>query len=107
MPDMMTAKTGLVNQAVPQGKTGKLEGQAPVDKEGKLKKTCADFESILVYYMFKAMRQSIPKSGYLKDSPGKDTYNMMLDQKIAEELANKGKGAGLQDALLKQLNNRL
>jgi Rod binding domain-containing protein len=32
---------------------------------------------------------------------------MMLDQKIAEELANKGKGAGLQDTLFKQLNNRL
>jgi flagellar protein FlgJ len=84
-----------------------VAGQAPVDKEGKLKKTCADFESILVYYMFKAMRQSIPKSGYLKESPGKDTYNMMFDQKIAEELANKGRGAGLQDALLKQLNSRL
>jgi peptidoglycan hydrolase FlgJ len=107
MPDMMTAKTGLVNQSIPQKGTRKLEGQAPVDKEGKLKKTCADFESILVYYMFKAMRQSIPKSGYLKESSGKDTYNMMLDQKIAEELANKGKGAGLQNTLFEQLRNRL
>jgi peptidoglycan hydrolase FlgJ len=107
MPDMMTSKIGLVNQTIPQKSAGTLAGEAPVDKEGKLKKTCADFESILVYYMFKAMRQSIPKTGYLKESPGKDTYNMMLDQKIAEELANKGKGAGLQDALFKQLNNRL
>jgi peptidoglycan hydrolase FlgJ len=107
MPDMMTAKTGLVTQAMPQKGTGKLEGQASVDKEGKLKKTCADFESILVYYMFKAMRQSIPKSGYLKQSPGKDTYSMLLDQKVAEELANKGKGAGLQNTLFEQLNNRL
>ena len=107
MPDMMTGKTGLVKQAIPQKSTVRLEGQAPADKEDKLKKACADFESILVYYMFKAMRQSIPKSGYLKQSTGKDTYNMMLDQKIAEELANKGKGAGLQDTLFKQLNNRL
>ena len=107
MPDMMTAKTGLANQAIPQKGIEKLEGQSPVDEGEKLKKTCADFESILVYYMFKAMRQSIPKSGYLNESPGKDTYNMMLDQKIAEELANKGKGAGLQDTLFKQLKNRL
>jgi flagellar protein FlgJ len=107
MPDIMTAKTGLVNQAIPQKSTGRLEGQAPVDKEGKLKKACAAFESILIYYMFKAMRQSIPKSGFLKQSPGKDTYSMMLDQKIAEELANKGKGAGLQNTLFEQLNNRL
>jgi flagellar protein FlgJ len=107
MSDMMTATIGLVNQTRPQKNTGRLEGQAPVDKEGKLKKTCADFESILIYYMFKSMRQSIPKSGYFKQSPGKDTYNMMLDQKIAEELANKGKGAGLQNTLFEQLNNRL
>lgn len=107
MPDMTTAKTGLMNQSMPQRGMGKLEGQVPVDKEGKLKKTCADFESILVYYMFKAMRQSIPKSGYLKESPGKDAYNMMLDQKVAEELANKGKGAGLQNALFEQLKNSL
>lgn len=107
MTDMVTAKTGLVDQAIPRKGTEKLEGQTPADQEEKLKKTCADFESILVYYMFKAMRQSIPKSGYLKESPGKDTYNMMLDQKIAEELANKGKGAGLQNTLFEQLNNRL
>jgi flagellar protein FlgJ len=107
MSDMMTATIGLVNQTRPQKNTGRLEGQAPVDKEGKLKKTCADFEYILIYYMFKSMRQSIPKSGYFKQSPGKDTYNMMLDQKIAEELANKGKGAGLQNTLFEQLNNRL
>jgi peptidoglycan hydrolase FlgJ len=107
MPDMMTAETGPVNQAIPQKSTWRVARQAPVDKGGKLKKTCADFESILVYYMFKAMRQSIPKSGYLKDSPGKDTYNMMFDQKIAEEMSNKGKGAGLQNALFKQLNSHL
>ena len=107
MPDMMTAKTELVNQAIPQKSTGRLEGQAPVDKEGKLKKACADFESVLIYYMFKSMRQSIPKSGFLKQSPGKDTYSMMFDQKIAEELANKGKGAGIQNTLFEQLNNRL
>ena len=107
MPDIMTAKTELMNQAIPEKSTGRLEGKAPVDKEGKLKKACADFESVLIYYMFKSMRQSIPKSGYLKQSPGKDTYSMLLDQKVAEELANKGKGAGLQNTLFEQLNNRL
>jgi flagellar protein FlgJ len=95
MPDIMTAKTELVNQAI-QKSTGRLEGKA-----------CADFESVLIYYMFKSMRQSIPKSGFLKQSPGKDTYSMMFDQKIAEELANKGKGAGLQNTLFEQLNKRL
>ena len=74
------------------------------EKEKKLRKTCADFESIFTYYMFKTMRQSIPDSGYFKKSPGKDAYNMLFDQKVAEEMSNKGKGAGLQQTLYNQLN---
>jgi flagellar protein FlgJ len=107
MPDMMKAKTELVNQAIPQRSAGSLDGQAPVVKEENLKKACATFESIFTYYMFKTMRQSMPKSDYFKQSPGKDTFYMLFDQKVAEEMSNKGKGAGLQDTLFEQLKNRL
>jgi flagellar protein FlgJ len=75
-------------------------------KENKLKKTCADFESIFLYYMFKGMRQTIPRSGFLKQSPGKDSYNMIFDQKVAEEMANKESGVGLKQILFEQLNSR-
>jgi Rod binding domain-containing protein len=37
---------------------------------------------------------------------GKDTYEMMMDQKISEELARKG-GLGLQGVLFNQLNGQL
>ena len=49
----------------------------------------------------------MPKSDYFKQSPGKDTFYMLFDQKVAEEMSNKGKGAGLQDTLFEQLKNRL
>ncbi|TSA46784.1 MAG: hypothetical protein D4R56_03230 [Deltaproteobacteria bacterium] len=75
-------------------------------KEKKLKKACADFEAMLVFQLIKIMRQSAPRNGFLKPSQGQQTYEMMLDQKIAEELANKGGGLGLQKMLYNQMMQR-
>lgn len=75
-------------------------------REKKLKKACADFESMLVFQLLKTMRQTVPKSGLLKPSQGKETYEMMLDQKIADDLANKGQGLGLQKMLYNQISQQ-
>jgi flagellar protein FlgJ len=75
-------------------------------KEKKLKKVCADFESMLVYQLLKSMRQTVPKSGFLSGSHGKDTYEMMLDQKVADAMAAKGDGLGIQKILYNQLKAR-
>jgi flagellar protein FlgJ len=72
-------------------------------RDKKLKKACADFEAMLVFQLLKTMRQSAPRNGFLKPSQGQQTYEMMLDQKIAEELANKGGGLGLQKMLYNQM----
>ena len=72
-------------------------------QDKKLKKACADFEAMLVFQLLKTMRQSVPKNGFLKPSQGQATYEMMLDQKIAEELANRGGGLGLQKMLYNQM----
>jgi peptidoglycan hydrolase FlgJ len=76
------------------------------EQEKKLKKACTDFESILVYQLLKTMRQTIPKGGLIGHSHGKDTYEMMFDQKIADELANKGKGLGLKTMLYNQISKQ-
>ena len=78
-----------------------------VEREKKLKKICADFESVLAYQMLKTMRQTIPKGGVLGGSHGKETYEMMLDQKMADELATKGQGLGLQKMLYNQLTRQI
>jgi peptidoglycan hydrolase FlgJ len=79
---------------------------ADPEKDKKLKKACADFEAMLVFQLLKTMRQTIPKNGYLKPSQGQQTYEMMLDQKIATDLAHKGEGLGLQKMLYNQLNQQ-
>ncbi|MGO9137377.1 MAG: rod-binding protein [Syntrophales bacterium] len=105
MADVATVKAQTTSQEILQKRIGAVESEDALKKEEKLKKACANFESILTYYMFKTMRQSIPQNGYFKQNPGKDTYYMLFDQKVAEEMSNKGKGAGLQQALFNQLSN--
>ena len=69
----------------------------------KLKKACADFESLFIYQLLKTMRQTVPKSQTGFGSFAKDTYTMMMDQKLAEKIAAEGEGVGLQKVLYDQL----
>lgn len=86
--------------------TGSIAEKQAAEKEKKLKKACADFESILVYYLFKSMRKTVPASGLLDKSAGKDTYTMMMDQKVAEDVATRGDGLGIQKVLFRQLSGQ-
>ena len=67
----------------------------------KIKKTCADFEAIFTYELIKSMRRSIPeqKTGM---NFGKESYTMIIDQKLAENISNNGNGLGLQKMLFDQ-----
>jgi len=69
----------------------------------KIKKACQDFESIFTYQLLKTMRQTVPKGSVMGNSSGKDTYYMLMDQKVAEDLSRKGNGLGLQKMLYEQL----
>lgn len=69
----------------------------------KIKKACQEFETVFTYFLLKNMRQTIPKSQNSVASTGKDTYNMIMDQKIAEDFSRKGNGLGLQKVLFEQM----
>jgi len=87
------------------GQTAAAPGKGAGGEDDKLRKACASFESFMIYYMLKTMRQSVPQGGLFGNMPGKDTFNMMLDQKIAEKAAErKGGGLGLQKVLYDQLS---
>lgn len=89
--------------------TGKPSSGQTMDpeREKKLKKVCADFESMLTYQLLKTMRQTIPKGGFIGPSHGKETYEMLMDQKIANDLAQKGQGLGLQKMLYNQMTQQI
>jgi len=77
------------------------------EQEKQLRKSCADFEAIFTYYLFKSMRDTVPSSGLTDRFPGKETYNMMMDQKVAEELSKRGNGLGLKEMLYRQLAGKV
>jgi flagellar protein FlgJ len=96
---------------------GELKGLAPrvtrggtdpalkkKEEDKKLNKACAQFEAFFVYYMLKTMRESIPKSGLMGNFAGRDSYNMMLDQQVADKVASRGDGLGIRKMILNDLN---
>lgn len=99
MSEAINLNTQAIEQAMGAGITDKTRKE---DLQ-KIRKACKDFESIFTYYLFKTMRQTVPKNTLLGNMSGKDTYNMLMDQKVAEELSNKGGGLGLQKILFEQL----
>jgi len=82
--------------------------QSKERREKRLGKACADFESMFVFQLLQTMRKTIPKGGLFSDkSSWGSTYMLMFDQKVAEDLANRGGGIGLQKILFQQLANSL
>jgi peptidoglycan hydrolase FlgJ len=100
--------SGLDDAATLSAKKEDVQAPTPrsAAQERKLRQACRDFESIFLFNLFKEMRRAIPKSGLLPPSPGKETFQMMFDQKVAEDLSKQGEGIGLQKLLYEQLRRR-
>ncbi len=81
------------------------QAQSQEGRDLALKKAVTEFESLFIYQMLKAMRESIPKSGLLGNSREEEIYKSMLDQEMAKNLTGKG-GVGLSELLLKQLSSK-
>jgi flagellar protein FlgJ len=78
---------------------------APQTKSSsELKKACSEFESLFLYYLFKQMRTSIPKSGLISGGMAEAIYTSMLDYQLAKELSLKG-GIGLSSLLIDHLDS--
>ncbi|PKN10764.1 MAG: hypothetical protein CVU72_00080 [Deltaproteobacteria bacterium HGW-Deltaproteobacteria-7] len=97
--------TSPINNTTVQPQTTEKVTSARYSEEElkKLKKACADFESIFTYQLLKTMRKTIPENKNGLNNYGKGTYTMIIDQKLAENISAKGDGLGLQRVLYEQL----
>ena len=81
---------------------------APEDRKAKdlveLRKSCQEFESILVQEMYKSMRKAVPESELFAHSMATDLYQEMFDAEIARKTAD-GKGIGIAEAMYRQLED--
>jgi peptidoglycan hydrolase FlgJ len=71
----------------------------------KLKRACAEFESLFLNYLLKSMRSSVPEGGIIEQSEESKMFKAMLDEKLADEISADG-GLGLGEILFEQLKNR-
>jgi peptidoglycan hydrolase FlgJ len=69
----------------------------------KIKKACADFESLFTYELLKTMRKTVPENKTGMGNYGKDTYTMIIDQKLAENISATDHGLGLKKVLYEQI----
>ncbi len=71
----------------------------------RLKKTCAEFESIFITYMLKSMRTTIDKDSLLGNSNESEIIKSMFDENLAMGIA-KGNGIGLGKMLFEYLKDK-
>ena len=76
--------------------------------EQALKASAQQMEGLFVQQLFQAMRANIPTDGLMERGPGEDLFNSLLDQRIAENVAEKGSGPrDLSTSLFDALRERL
>jgi flagellar protein FlgJ len=79
-----------------------LQGKSPA----QLRKACAEMESLFLDQLFKEMRKTIPKTGFMHGGRAEEIYTSMLDSHVARELSA-ARGIGLASLLEVQLRGRM
>jgi len=72
----------------------------------RLYQACQDMESVLMSKVLQAMRQTIPKSGWLGDSFAMDTFESMLFDEYAK-LISQSNTLGLAEIMYRQLKQNI
>jgi flagellar protein FlgJ len=75
--------------------------QAPTN-DAQLVEACHQMESLFINHLFKEMRVTIHRSGFISGGRAEEIYTSMMDAEMAAKLAKNG-GIGLADMLLHQL----
>jgi flagellar protein FlgJ len=73
--------------------------------DAELNDACRQMESLFIHHLFKEMRATIPKSGFISGGNAEEIYTSMLDAEMAAKISTRG-GIGLAEMLLHQLGSR-
>jgi flagellar protein FlgJ len=82
----------------------RLRAQANHSPDKALKAAAQQFEAVFLNMMLKSMRDATPQDGAFDNQQTK-MYTGMLDQQLAQSMANRG--IGLADIMVKQLSHTL
>lgn len=70
----------------------------------RLRKASEDMEGVFIGYLTRALRATVPNGGN-PDAPGADMYGSLLDEHLAQSVANDTR-TGIAEALYRQLASR-
>lgn len=82
-------------------KKGSMDASA---NDPELVDACHQMESLFIYHLFKEMRATIHKAGFISGGSAEELYTSMMDAEVAAKLSNSG-GIGLAKMLLHQLGD--
>lgn len=80
-----------------------LENASKAQDMQGLKEACREFESYFLKQTFDQMRKTVPESGLLEASAGREIYEDMLYEEYAKNISS-GSGIGIAQMLYKQLS---
>lgn len=83
--------------AMPQLSQTEKDGSRAENPAG-LRRMCQDFEALLIHSMFKQMRRTIPRDGYLEHDMSMAFYEEIMDMEVAREMSRQG-GLGLAERM--------
>ncbi len=73
--------------------------------DAKLKKACTELESLFIHQMFKAMRQTLPKTRLFGGGAGEEAFQSLFDQELSRSMAQRS-GIGLGQRIYQQMIRR-
>ncbi len=76
--------------------------EATYVKDTKLRKVCADFESVFLHFILKSARKTVPQEGLLGNSNESRIYKSIMDEQMARSVSS-GRGTGLGALLYEEL----
>lgn len=73
--------------------------------DAELGDACRQMESLFIHHLFKEMRATVHKSGFISGGQAEEIYTSMLDAEMSAKISTRG-GIGLSEMLLHQLGSR-
>ncbi len=71
----------------------------------RLKAACQEMESLFINHLFKEMRATINKSGFISGGRAEDIFTSMHDVELSRKISTSG-GIGLAEILFEQLSGK-
>lgn len=104
IPPFPTGSAALLRGRISRGEPSASPGAGnAAGEQQRLKEVSQEFEALLLSFVLKAMRQTIPKSNVLGQGRDLNGYSDLLDLELAQSLS-RGSGIGLSRYVMQDLH---